>query len=292
MNTIVGAKRKKRLRKIPNKKWSEKEVDIILDYILQASVFELPSAQAYYRELIKQTGIDAEWNLLRWKVRNMRISLRKANDWLKSTECEQLDGPTKEYEIEKRVLSICPYYKKLTTIFGVEFSKRKAAKFSSCNDANENETAESEQSLSMIIDDPDSSSQNLSDSPIAIAQIEDFQVEQADVQTYKVEFDSVSHLELDEEKQLENSELIKKYKSENIKEFELRRYELEKIKLQFEKEKFEKEMQLQEKRLKLEEEKLKVEQRWQEKEFELKKLEIEKNERIAMYEIDKKYQNA
>ncbi|XP_036334130.1 uncharacterized protein LOC118744857 isoform X2 [Rhagoletis pomonella] len=277
----------------------------------------VPCAQAYYRQMIKLTGIDAEWNTLRWKVRNMRIALKKANDWLRSPQCESMTGPTREHEIERYVLSVCPYYKRLTEIFGDGYGKGKTAKFSRHNNASKNEPTEKEQSLSMMYDD-DSSSQHLSDNPLAITpeqqtqhsfgsvspnstdvvylpkkeQIEEYEVQQICGQIYKQEYNLMRHCgPQGEEEKFESNEFIKSFRTVEMREIELKRYELEKLKMQFDREKFNKEMELQEKRLKLEEEKLKIEERWQQKEFELKKLEIEKNERIAIYEIDKKYRN-
>ncbi|XP_049316865.1 uncharacterized protein LOC125779541 [Bactrocera dorsalis] len=88
MAEMMDAKLKKdkiRRREKPNKKWTEEEVGQVPNYLQGHPSFEMPSAQIFYKKLLLETGISADWNLVRWKVRNMRTAYNKTEQWRNGT---------------------------------------------------------------------------------------------------------------------------------------------------------------------------------------------------------------
>ncbi|KAM8702539.1 hypothetical protein ACLKA7_005655 [Drosophila subpalustris] len=66
---IVDTKRRTPKRLSEPKKWSDKEVGEILNYMQVHRNIEKPTAQVYYKKLLEQTKIEATWNLVRYKDR-------------------------------------------------------------------------------------------------------------------------------------------------------------------------------------------------------------------------------
>lgn len=52
----------------------------------------MPTAQYYYKKCIEKTKIDATWDLVRWKVRHLKMGFKKAEDWRKSTGAGLLEA--------------------------------------------------------------------------------------------------------------------------------------------------------------------------------------------------------
>ncbi|KRF84419.1 uncharacterized protein Dvir_GJ12094 [Drosophila virilis] len=79
----------KRKRKTEPKKWSEREVNDILNYMRVHRNIEKPTAQIYYRKLIDESKLDATWNLVRFKVKG---GWQKADAHRKSIMAGEEDG--------------------------------------------------------------------------------------------------------------------------------------------------------------------------------------------------------
>ncbi|XP_070069898.1 calponin homology domain-containing protein DDB_G0272472-like [Drosophila takahashii] len=110
---------RKRTREVETKRWSESEVDKILDYMLEHKNVEKPTAQLYYKKLLETTKIDASWNSLRFKVRHLKLAWRKAEDFCRSTGAG-IEEEDSETTIEAKILKMCPKYYLLRSIFFVE----------------------------------------------------------------------------------------------------------------------------------------------------------------------------
>ncbi|XP_049309047.1 uncharacterized protein LOC125777730 [Bactrocera dorsalis] len=116
MNTEV-APPAKRKRQQPNKKWKESEVLSIIEFLMEEAEFEAPTAHLFYKRFLHKSQLDVSWDLVRWKVRHLKVQYRKANDWLASTGAglqDEADGRTNEGKIAK----MCPYYDQPREIFG------------------------------------------------------------------------------------------------------------------------------------------------------------------------------
>ncbi|XP_049316648.1 uncharacterized protein LOC125779363 isoform X3 [Bactrocera dorsalis] len=104
----TGLNKKRIKREKPNKKRSEKEIQSILDFLQDAPEVEL----------IESTKIDATWDLIRWKVRHLKASYKKASDWRMSTGAGLLESDTGTSSVEGKVLQMCSHFNQLKHIFG------------------------------------------------------------------------------------------------------------------------------------------------------------------------------
>ncbi|KAI8123109.1 Palmitoyltransferase ZDHHC6 [Lucilia cuprina] len=65
----------------PLKKWSRSEEISLINYIKQNPDFEKPTGRIYYTKFLSTTQIGIDWKLVRSKVRNMRVTYRKAKEY-------------------------------------------------------------------------------------------------------------------------------------------------------------------------------------------------------------------
>ncbi|GBP98279.1 hypothetical protein EVAR_72884_1 [Eumeta japonica] len=107
----VEPQKKMRKREKPQKKWSEKENSLILEYLLENVEIEL-----YYRKMIERTQIDATPEMLRCKVRYWKQTFNKAEQWRKSTGAG-LDVGDEASTINEKLLKICPSYDRFSLLF-------------------------------------------------------------------------------------------------------------------------------------------------------------------------------
>ncbi|XP_036321066.1 uncharacterized protein LOC118735433 [Rhagoletis pomonella] len=105
-------KRRLPLRKV--KKWTQDEISKIIDYMIENGNIEKPTARAYYETFLKISPIDASWDLIKWKVRYLRTIYTKTEQWINSTEASILDND----EFDAKLTKMCPNYYRLQKIFG------------------------------------------------------------------------------------------------------------------------------------------------------------------------------
>ncbi|XP_018795655.1 PREDICTED: uncharacterized protein LOC108973091 [Bactrocera latifrons] len=84
----------------------------------EALEVEALTAQIFYKNLIESTKIDAMWDLIRWKVRHIKASYKKASDWRMSTGAGLLESDAATSSVEGKVLQMCPHFNQLKYIFG------------------------------------------------------------------------------------------------------------------------------------------------------------------------------
>uniref|UniRef100_A0A1A9UNT9 Myb-like domain-containing protein n=1 Tax=Glossina austeni TaxID=7395 RepID=A0A1A9UNT9_GLOAU len=103
----------------PQKKWTTEETIKILEYIISNGNLEKPTAKSYYEKLIRQTGVDANWSLCKWKVRNLKTGYIKALEWQNTVGADMIRSENGDvnYVLDK-VLRMSPHFKRLREIFG------------------------------------------------------------------------------------------------------------------------------------------------------------------------------
>ncbi|XP_050340161.1 uncharacterized protein LOC126766411 [Bactrocera neohumeralis] len=111
---------KKVKRERPNKKWTKEEINKLLDFLEEADEIEAPTAQFFYKKCIQVKGIEATWDLLRWKVRHLKSTFNKANDYRTSTGAgiDEMDVGVGSFE--DKIEKMCPHYNRLNKIFGAK----------------------------------------------------------------------------------------------------------------------------------------------------------------------------
>lgn len=238
-----------------------------------------PTARIYYRKLLEETSIDAPWDLVRCKMRNLKINFLKASKWLKTAETE-LD----ENELIDKLKILCPNYELLKKMFGELDEKNNEEIFEVSFMSNQEDDSQSVEALDEDGDWYESILPSDSKSTINSERITKSTPNQDTVLTPKIA--SVSSL------------LQKTGKNSAISQLaavQVGREAFYKSKLELEKEKFKKYCEFEERKLLLEEERIKNDFKIQEKKlkleelklqqnFELKKLQLEKHDKITMYE--------
>ncbi|XP_049301961.1 neurofilament medium polypeptide-like [Bactrocera dorsalis] len=111
---------KKVKRERPNKKWTKEEINKLLDFLEEADEIEAPTAQFFYKKCIVVKGIEATWDLLRWKVRHLKSTFKKAHDYRTSTGAgiDEMDVGVGSFE--EKIEKMCPHYHRLNKIFGAK----------------------------------------------------------------------------------------------------------------------------------------------------------------------------
>uniref|UniRef100_A0A1B0BN39 Myb/SANT-like DNA-binding domain-containing protein n=1 Tax=Glossina palpalis gambiensis TaxID=67801 RepID=A0A1B0BN39_9MUSC len=278
---------KRRQRKAPNRKWSEDEHRKILKFLKEnIDKFEKPTAQIFYKRFIDETVFPTEWNLVRYKVRNLRTSYAKAKN--STANLLELD--------KEAVHRICPYFNELDEIFADKhdvFNKKSEYVISnevlSDSDSFQNSTNFMKISMENKQEIYDSS---INDTHIDIVELSGTNSDStyhSNSNALKIRSDL---LQLNEQQQTDNDiansvqnipgvgeKFERKHdeiweREKHLREFQLRekQQQLELEKFQLEREKFQKQYELNAR-----------EQQWQ---AELKQRELEMKERIAMRELE------
>ncbi|XP_037929445.1 uncharacterized protein LOC119663929, partial [Teleopsis dalmanni] len=107
---------RKRKRDNEVKKWTEEEIKKVLCYMQEHRNIEKPTAQLYYKQLLAETNINANWNILKCKVRHLKSTLQKADAWINSTGAGVEDDDN-TITVKDKVVKICPHYEQLVDIF-------------------------------------------------------------------------------------------------------------------------------------------------------------------------------
>uniref|UniRef100_A0A1A9W5K3 Myb/SANT-like DNA-binding domain-containing protein n=1 Tax=Glossina brevipalpis TaxID=37001 RepID=A0A1A9W5K3_9MUSC len=284
---------KRRQRKAPNRKWSEDEHRKILEFLKEnIDTFERPTAQIFYTRFIYETKFPTEWNLVRYKVRNLRTSYAKAR-LLKNSTSNFIKSD------QEAIRRICPYFDQLDEIFADKpnlFNKK--SEYIICNEAlSENDSlqnstdfiemsAENKQHMAKIFDS--SVSKNHMDI-VELSGTNSDSTDHSNSNALKIRSDLVQLREQQTNNGITNSLQILQSAEENLeqkddnylwereghlRELRLRekQQQLELEKFQFERERFHKEFELNVR-----------EQQWQ---AELKQRELEMKERITMRELE------
>ncbi|XP_049302133.1 uncharacterized protein LOC125775516 [Bactrocera dorsalis] len=111
---------KKVKRERPNKKWTKEEINKLLDFLEEADEIEAPTAQFFYKKCIVVKGIEATWDLLRWKVRHLKSTFKKAHDYRTSTGAGIDEMEVGVGSFEEKIEKMCPHYNRLNKIFGAK----------------------------------------------------------------------------------------------------------------------------------------------------------------------------
>ncbi|XP_065367729.1 uncharacterized protein LOC135960376 [Calliphora vicina] len=255
----------------PVKRWLRNEEISIINFIKKHPDFEKPTAQMYYNKFLFDTGIDANWKLVRAKVRNMRVAYRKTKEY----------GINKKYfsdcdaeAMRNKLLKICWYVDDFDVLFPNEMDSHIENK---PEDPNFDDEFSNQKSISHInypsimineqypLDDEitSSSSSKSINGDILAVQTDMFKLKQQ-------KYDNVTSIK---QQQLDLLKLKQQYhdKVTSIKQQEL---DLAREKFNFEKEKFRQEFVLKEKEIESQER--------------LKLMELQMKERIAMKELELK----
>ncbi|XP_049302020.1 uncharacterized protein LOC125775437 [Bactrocera dorsalis] len=107
-------------RERPNKKWTKEEINKLLDFLEEADEIEAPTAQFFYKKCIVVKGIEATWDLLWWKVRHLKSTYKRANDYRTSTGAGIDEMDVGVGSCEEKNEKMCPHYNHLNKIFGAK----------------------------------------------------------------------------------------------------------------------------------------------------------------------------
>ncbi|XP_017492270.1 PREDICTED: uncharacterized protein LOC108380410 [Rhagoletis zephyria] len=285
-----------RRREKPQKKWTDEENKLLLDYLLENENIERPSAYVYYSALLNKTKIDATPETTRCKVRYMKKTLLKAETWIKAnSNCIDFDS----IEFKNTVNKLCPYYDRLTKIFPIEERNTNVTTTEAerwCDDdelvavkseildglmETNSTSAEGECSWSedmMLMVKPEII--DIVEEPLCTAEVAEPDAESISAMPKRTKNDDPlsKGANCASERPQGTHECSYKNSIRELTEFFKRRSELFEKRICIEKKKLDLEM----KRLELEEEKMR-------KDFEIRKLELEQRERLAMQELKYKY---
>ncbi|XP_064538779.1 uncharacterized protein LOC135428620 isoform X2 [Drosophila montana] len=244
-----------------SKRWSDEETRKLLDYMELHKNIE-PTARIYYSKLIDETGISCAWHTLKYKVRYLRLSLRKANTLGSLTGSMQNDEAIKK--------QICPYYKQLMNIFGlgkdpvdpadieqpIDYAGSRV-EYTDCD------AALSQSDVGSFILEPSGSEFEVNQFKKAPSQVNKKKRKKSDTPMDKIVRLETERMEFREKQHRLEADRLKWLK------------QMEGSKLQLEKEKFEWAKQIEEHRLSFENRKLKMDERKMDNDFLLRKMELE-----------------
>ncbi|XP_049302091.1 uncharacterized protein LOC125775479 [Bactrocera dorsalis] len=253
-----------RKRAKPQKKWSEEENDLILEYLLENVEIEKPNAQLYYKKLVEITNIDATTDMLRCKVRYWKQMYNKAEEWRKSTGAG-IDVGDDVSSIKAKISQMCPNYERFSVLFG---SKSEANCVVETYNPEVSQYCSDFADLVEVVEIPASSQSSAEPSGSLNDNAEQTTVG-AEVAT---DFPTTPSF----------LEKVKKRAPKNILS-ELK--DIQKKREQF----FEQRIEIEKEKLNLEKLKLELDREKINKDFEIKKLELEQKERLAMIELKCKY---
>ncbi|KAL7745029.1 hypothetical protein ACLKA6_007291 [Drosophila palustris] len=273
-NTTVDTKRSELLSE--PKKWSDKEVGEILNYMQVHRNIEKPTAQIYYKKLLEQTKIEATWNLVRYKVRHLRTGWKKANLFSKSTGAGVEEGDA-ETTVRAKLLKMCPYYDQLDDIYSggkdvnvVVVESEDRPLWTSDNSVVDQESIV-EAPFLIELDD----SSNLNDSNFTELSF----VEKTKMKAQKTSLAQLVSIE-------SNRSQFREDRLKQVDQFVWNK-ELEERKLRLE----EDIKEMDERKLRLEERQMDLKEKQADNEFKLKQQELEQKERILKLELELKYKN-
>ncbi|XP_049306195.1 uncharacterized protein LOC125776699 isoform X2 [Bactrocera dorsalis] len=261
----------------------------------------MPSAQIFYKKLLLETGISADWNLVRWKVRNMRTAYNKAEQWRNGTGAGLL-------EEQEKLSKMCPHYKRLQSIFFKSKSADSTQYVFQSEDGTTNHgeceiIQQSEyDSGSMFVDEIATTTESEHDNlfytlpndieiatPVSSKRAQNINdnkaVEFAEKMRKSAPKTAISKLSA---LQSERNEL-QMQRLELEKEKHRDYMEREEIRISIEKEKFVLEKERHEKMFELEKEKLAIEKENNKDKLKILTMELEMKERLARYELELKY---
>ncbi|KAL7726167.1 hypothetical protein ACLKA6_002669 [Drosophila palustris] len=275
-NTTVDTKRRTPERLSEPKKWSDKEVGEILNYMQVHRNIEKPTAQIYYKKLLEQTKIEVTWNLVRYKVRHLRTGWQKANLFSKSTGAGVEEGDA-ETTVRAKLLKMCPYYDQLDDIYSggkdvnvVVVESEDRPLWTSDNSVVDQESIV--EALFLIeLDD----SSNLNDSNFTELSF----VEKTKMKARKTSLAQLVSIESN----------LSQFREDRLKQVDqfVWNKELEERKLRLEEDRKE----MDERKLRLEERQMDLKEKQADNEFKLKQQELEQKERILKLELELKYKN-
>ncbi|XP_046802716.1 uncharacterized protein LOC124418898 [Lucilia cuprina] len=284
MSTIRNEIRKRK-RENEVKKWTDEDIKKVLSYMQAHRNIEKPTARMYYEKLLEETKIEANWNILKCKVRYLKGTLQKAETWRRKAGIRMENGDGATTIKDKVVQKICPHYDQLSDIFilGKETNYAITDKsFDAANYISQDAIDIKDESLEVSDDAFDTSSheaidikneiiaENYEELPAANdfrderLGVDDEAITSAALPVYKVKHiaqnnsvNKLSAIEIERTKIWEKQLKLERDKFEWAKEMEMKKLDMDKMRL--------------------------------ENEFLLKKLELEQNERIKMFEIEMKY---
>ncbi|XP_017470491.1 PREDICTED: neurofilament medium polypeptide-like [Rhagoletis zephyria] len=239
----------------------------------------------FYTKFIEKTPIEATPEQVRWKVRHLKSLYVKANDSLNSTGAGVLEG---EESIEGRILKICPHYRRLQNIFEPRGIALRAPLLVTESPSTE---------LPWLSTEPPWIELPSTESPPAIATLASVSPTLSSTITQLVESEVPSPRSPSlpvEEALIPSSSTPKQSGKTKARPRsamgQLATIQKERMQFESEKLKVKKEaVDIEKKRLDIDEKRAENDKYFREKELDFKYKELEMKERIAKYEIDKKY---
>ncbi|XP_055693292.1 uncharacterized protein LOC129795826 [Lutzomyia longipalpis] len=119
----MSARKMRKPRERPVRKWTVEEEKRILDYLIANQPIEVPTARVYYAQLVEDLKMNLDPNLLRYKVQNMRRVFFKTMDWVKKSRKNGWD----DNKIKEYLQKTCRHFKKMRVIFSSFYQKSKFA---------------------------------------------------------------------------------------------------------------------------------------------------------------------
>ncbi|XP_037824514.1 eukaryotic translation initiation factor 3 subunit A-like [Lucilia sericata] len=275
--TIVKRKRDKR----HNKRWADNEIKQLLQYLKEQPEFEKPTAQIFYRKFLETCNLDASWSICRWKIKNLKVNYRKAENWRRSNGFVETQPNIKE-----TLNKMCRFYDDLHQVFGNTFENICYETLDSNSMANYNRNYANESAMEESMDEYCLSAikteENVNDASLLEPLHSD--TNSAELSIPLETDDEERNLNCKESLQKEYPAKLSKARdvraSNHVGEGQSERSLFLKMKFDFEKEKFRKEFELKEK-------KFAEEIKERKENFELKKLQLEKDERLRILELEK-----
>ncbi|XP_037945771.1 uncharacterized protein LOC119678154 isoform X2 [Teleopsis dalmanni] len=248
----------------------------------------MPTAQLYYKEMLENIGESIPWDLMKFKMRHLRLRLQKTEHW-RNTIGLQIKKERGDKTVREHILKICPHYDRLLQMFGNgdEIVGKRARKLLlSSIKPEEEERAEATPDLKIMNVEESYEVPHPSPKQIEFLTTSDIEITNIE-ESYRQCSSDTKLTDLHEMKELLKQERLKP-ETEN---FEMQ-YDLEIKKLKLDEERILLTTKTENRKLDLEERKLHLEERRLEKEFELKKMELEMKERLAKIELELKYKKA
>ncbi|XP_055381434.1 uncharacterized protein LOC129612017 [Condylostylus longicornis] len=272
----------------PNKKWMDAEVNEIINYIEREKEFEKPTGRVYYTKLLKNSNMNVTWDLLKWKVRNLKLSYIKAEAWRISNEAKLFESDEGIEKVNKKLQRMCPFYDRLNKIFGINSNcESDSIEDKEISVQNKTSRNDSFQELGDIFDMNSNCETDFVESEMDVSLQNELLKEDMEEMTDTFE----------DQPTLDNNSFLNQVANQQKKSvseivcIEKEKAEIQKLRIELDREKFSKEIMLRQQEIDLKRHELELRKLEIEKDERIRILEIEKDERLARLEIELKYRS-
>ncbi|XP_037942115.1 uncharacterized protein LOC119675018 isoform X2 [Teleopsis dalmanni] len=101
-------------KKRPNKMWKPTEERALMNFLKENTEFEKPTAKVFYDRFLHDSGVNADWKMVRSKMFNMRKTYKKTKEWLKNEGTAITDSE----ELKNAIRNKFRFYYDFEIIFG------------------------------------------------------------------------------------------------------------------------------------------------------------------------------